>query len=125
MGRNIIKKFLPLLIVGLVLASSFAIMGGVSGAEMPTASRAYGDGGKILYIYGNDKSLAQDWRVYLEDKDYKVDLLPQDGVMNAEFAMYDLIIIGNGSNSIGSAVLKDMYRSGVPILGIGNGGVYL
>ena len=122
MGRKILKKFLPLLIVGLMLASSFAILGGVRGAEMPTDTRAYGSAGKILYIYGDNKSIANEWREYLVEKNYAVDMLPDDGVSNANYYRYNLIIIGTNATGIGAEERKHMYFSDVPILGVGVGG---
>ncbi len=122
MGKNLKTVLLPIMIAVLMLASMFAILGEASGAEMPTETRAYGDSGKILYVYGDNKTLADEWREYLISKDYAVDLLPQDGISNAEYHNYNIIIVGTDADSITSQEALNMYRSDLPIIGIGGGG---
>ncbi len=122
MYEKSISMVLPILMVILMLASSFAVMGEVSGAEMPTQTRAYGSEGKILYIYGNNKTLADDWRSYLISLNYSVDLLPQNGLKNAEYKNYNMVIVGTDAIYIPSKEALNMYRSNVPIIGTGYGG---
>jgi len=108
----------------LMLASSFAVIGAVSGAETPTSTetRATSSEGRILYVYGNDKMLANEWREYLTNLNYLVDLLPQAGMANAQYSHYNMVIVGTDATTIPFTEIKTMYRSEVSIIGIGNGG---
>ena len=105
-----------------MLTSTFVIFGGANGAEMSTNTKAYGDAGKILYVYGSNKTLANEWRGYLTNLNYAVDLLPQNGLMDAEYYNYNLVIIGTDADSILYQEVFNMYRSDIPIIGIGGGG---
>ncbi len=122
MERRKNRRLLPFIMVILMLASSFAVIGAVSGAETSTQTRAYGDAGKILYIYGDNKTIANEWREYLTDKNYTVDMLPVNGVSNANYYRYNLIMIGTDATGISTEEIKHMYLSDIPILGIGVGG---
>ncbi len=88
--------------------------------------RAYGDNGLILYIYGNNKTLASEWKDYLENNDYEVELLPVDGLLNAYYKRYNLIIVG--ADTYGMWNSNDVERiklSRVPVVGIGRGGLQI
>ncbi len=116
-------SLLSFLVVVVMLASSFTIMGVASGAEEPTANvRAIGDGEKILYIYG-DKAQTDEWEEFLTDMGYAVDFLPYDHLKNAEFTNYNLIILGK-SHRLQSEEVRGIYRSHKPIIGLGYAGAY-
>ncbi len=123
MGTEKRSLVLPVLIAFLMLASTFVIFTGVSDAVQPASLRAAGDEGRVLYVYGENKTMAAEWREFLMDNGYYVDLLPSRGLMGAQYANYNFVIIANDSVGVAKEYLQDMYRSHVPVLGLGRGGV--
>ena len=112
---------LSVLIVLLMVASTFTIFAGVSHVSEPLEIRAPGDAGRVLYVYGNNKSLADDWREYLMAQDYLVDLLPAGGLMDVEYWNYDFVILGEDSNLVPEEDLFTLYHSNVHVMGVGRG----
>ncbi len=121
MKKRVLIVGIVLLVSGLMVLPSTLF----AGSNVATnKGKAYGDSGKILYIYGNDKMLADEWKDYLEGKDYEVELLPVDGLLNAQYKNYDLIIIGDDTLGMWNANYTEQIKmSRVPVLGIGGGGI--
>lgn len=119
----LMKKILALsvfFVVGLLIFS--VIPGNASGDEKLKAT--YGWAGKILYIYATDKPVANEWKNYMEDKGYDVELLPVDGLLNAHYYQYDIIMIGNDTQGKWDESLARVIKmSRVPAIGIGLGGL--
>ncbi len=120
-SKKIKTKILPFLVIALMLLASIVVIGGASEAK---EVKAYGYNGSILYIYKDNKTLLNEWETYLNNIGYKVDFLQMDTLGSVEYNNYDLIIIGNDSVAISSSDRKIMFMSNVPILGVGEGGVY-
>lgn len=83
---------------------------------------------RLVYIYSNDEDAANDFKSFLQSKNYRVDLLLQEQVQEADFAPYDLILIGY-ETGLGPdwgdepGIIAGMLQStGRPILGFGEGG---
>ena len=120
-----IKKYwiVPFLVVVMLLFSSLITMGaGASNEELKnTASYVYRE---VLIIYDNS-TLAEEWKMYLESLGYHmINFLPYDGLKNAQYDNYGLVIIATDSHYLNSYDFKILLRSQARILGVGVGGVY-
>ncbi|NPA75262.1 MAG: hypothetical protein GXO25_04185 [Euryarchaeota archaeon] len=118
------QVLLTVLVTLLMLVSTLVIFTGASEAVAPETMRAVDDKGRVLYVYQNDKILADEWRTFLMNEGYYVDLLPVSGLSNAQYENYDFVVIGNETVNIAYSDAEDMYRSNIPILAVGIGGVY-
>ncbi len=53
----------------ILFASTFAIFVEVSYGNETVKIRTLGDAGRVLYVYGDNKSFADDWRQYLMEEE--------------------------------------------------------
>lgn len=82
----------------------------------------------IAYIYSTDGAMANTFKSFLNDKGFKVDLIPLGDILGTNFGHYKAAIIGyetgNGSSwgdNTGQQA-NHIATSGIPILGVGEGG---
>jgi len=82
----------------------------------------------LVYIYLTDAGEAKDYQTLLQAHGFKVDMLPEDAIPTTDFSNYQAILVGpqTGSGNIwgdtGGSQFNGLINSGLPILGIGEGG---
>ncbi len=82
----------------------------------------------LAYIYLTNASEAKDYQTLLQAHGFKVDLLPEDAIPTTNFSKYLAVLVGpqTGSGNIwgdlGGAQFNGLINTGLPILGIGEGG---
>ena len=82
----------------------------------------------VAYIYLTDAGEAKDYQTLLQAHGFKVDLLPEDAIPTTNFSNYLAVLVGpqTGSGDIwgdpGGSQFNGLINSGLPILGIGDGG---
>lgn len=82
----------------------------------------------LAYVYLTDAGEAKDYQTLLQAHGFKVDLLPEDALPITNFKNYLAVLVGpqTGSGNIwgdpGGSQFNALFNSGLPILGIGEGG---
>jgi hypothetical protein len=122
-------------IVGLrpsATAALVAILACVSGVA-GNARESFADGGgtrgsRITYIYRNDLSARDAFETMLENHGHTVSTVHLDDVAAYSFDQTDLIIIGGDTDNSSpwgtAAAVANITDSGLPVIGISQGGTY-
>ncbi len=109
-------KYLITSFTGLVvtLAIIFALVT-VSSAE---------NGAEIIYIYSADTT-AETYVSLLEDNDYRVNMIPLSKVEGTDLSEYNVIIAGTDTTWSDIDTINAVIKSGLPVIGLGEGGYIL
>ncbi|HVP19516.1 MAG TPA: hypothetical protein VMU36_10995, partial [Spirochaetia bacterium] len=80
------------------------------------------NGGKVVFIWNTDNRAGQAFKDMLASNGVSVVLLGQAAIEGFGFSDYGLAIVGNDTSI--SGVPQSLYDSGIPIIGLGEGGYY-
>jgi len=89
-------------------------------------------GGKnrsLLYIYYSDDSTAQEYRLFLEKREYSTDIIHISDVTFTDLSLYGVLLAGPDTGASGGWGIEEnvsaMKNSGRPVIGIWEGGASL
>ena len=95
---------------------------------LPVPTQTSGPVRNVVYIYLTDAGEAKDYQALLQAHGFKVDLMPEDAIPGMDFSKYRAILVGpqTGSGNIWGDTSGNQFNglinSGLPVLGIGEGG---
>jgi serine/threonine protein kinase len=82
----------------------------------------------IAYIYTSDTNTAGNFQALLQGNNYRVALVPQDTILTTDFIPYQAVVVGPDTGQDqnwgdqGGSQANQLVNSGLPILGVGEGG---
>jgi serine/threonine protein kinase len=82
----------------------------------------------IAYIYTSDTNTAGEFQALLQGNNYQVALVPQDTILTTDFSPYQAIVVGPDTGQDqnwgdqGGNQANQLMSTGLPILGVGEGG---
>lgn len=82
----------------------------------------------IAYIYASETTTTGDFQALLQGNNYQVTLVPQNIIMTTDFSPFQAIVVGPDTGQDqnwgdqGGAQANQLLNSGLPILGVGEGG---
>jgi eukaryotic-like serine/threonine-protein kinase len=83
---------------------------------------------RLLYVYQNNSGLGNDYKNFLKNRGYSMDLVPVDAISSTNFSQYQLVLIGPDTGSdgtwgdLGGAWADKVESSNLPVVGLGEGG---
>ncbi len=83
---------------------------------------------RLVYVYLTAANLGNDFKNFLKNRGYTVDLVPLDAIPSTNFAQYQLVLVGPDTGSDGNwgdqggSWANKIVSSNLPVVGLGEGG---